>query len=297
MRTSLSKTELKNDLLYDTLEALAFSLSQLKLPLYVVGATARDIIMKVLNDDDVRRRTNDLDVAIALQEWGEFDRVKESLESNHFIKVKNKQKFYYKGKNHENDFEVDVVPFGRIAENERICWPPEGNPVMSVRCFEDVMADSISISINDEVNFKIASLCGQFLIKFDTWIARHANTDKDAIDMFYFLDKYYTTMVMDQKTPPDEIELESDNEDLEFIVLCARWIAYDISKMLSTEHLKYYISFIQEELDKEESSTLIFHFMKNMNEDKDNRYDVCYEIWRNIKDFLQKELELRNNEN
>ena len=95
----------------------------------------------------------------------------------------------------------------------------------------------------------------------------------------------------------DEIELESDNEDLEFIVLCARWIAYDISKMLSTEHLKYYISFIQEELDKEESSTLIFHFMKNMNEDKDNRYDVCYEIWRNIKDFLQKELELRNNEN
>ena len=96
---------------------------------------------------------------------------------------------------------------------------------------------------------------------------------------------------------PDEIELESDNEDLEFIVLCARWIAYDISKMLSTEHLKYYISFIQEELDKEESSTLIFHFMKNMNEDKDNRYDVCYEIWRNIKDFLQKELELRNNEN
>lgn len=104
-------------------------------------------------------------------------------------------------------------------------------------------------------------------------------------------------MVMDQKTPPDEIELESDNEDLEFIVLCARWIAYDISKMLSTEHLKYYISFIQEELDKEESSTLIFHFMKNMNEDKDNRYDVCYEIWRNIKDFLQKELELRNNEN
>ena len=122
MRTSLSKTELKNDLLYDTLEALAFSLSQLKLPLYVVGATARDIIMKLLNEDDVRRRTNDLDVAIALQEWGEFDRVKESLESNHFIKVKNKQKFYYKGKNHENDFEVDVVPFGRIAENERICW-------------------------------------------------------------------------------------------------------------------------------------------------------------------------------
>lgn len=297
MKTSLTKDELKNDLLYNTLRALSHSLSQLNIPLYVVGATARDIIMKLLNEGEVRRRTNDLDVAIALQEWSDFDRVKDVLQSNHFKKVKDKQKFYYKDENNDNDFEVDVVPFGKIAEDEQICWPPEGNPVMSVRCFEDVMANSISISINDEVHFDIASLCGQFLIKFDAWIDRHANTDKDAIDMFYFLDKYYTTMVMDGEIPPDEIGPNEDEDDLEFITLSARWIAYDIGKMLNSEHLVYYIEFIQSELDREEDSTLIYHFMKNMDEEKDNRYEICFDIWSNIKDYLQKELEKRDNGN
>ena len=79
MKNSLSKEELKNDLLYDTLKALSSSLQSLNIPLYVVGATARDVMMKLLSEDEVRRRTNDLDVAIALQDWSDFDRVKKSL--------------------------------------------------------------------------------------------------------------------------------------------------------------------------------------------------------------------------
>lgn len=296
MKTSLTKDELKNDLLYNTLKALSHSLTELSIPLYVVGAIARDIMMKLLKEGEVRRRTNDLDVAIALQDWLDFDRVKDALQSNHFKKVKDKQKFYYKGENSDNDFEVDVVPFGKIAENEQICWPPEGNPVMSVRCFEDVMAHSISISVNDDVSFEIAPLCGQFIIKFDTWIDRHASTDKDATDMFYFLDKYYTAMVMNDAVPPDEIGLEGE-DDPDLIVLSARWMAYDIGKMLNKIHLEYYIQVIQDELDKEEDSILIYHFMKNMDEDRDERYEICYDIWNNIKDYLQKEIEQRSNEN
>lgn len=297
MKTSLTKEELKNDLLYNTLKALSRSLSQLGIPLYVVGATARDIMMKLLKEDEARRRTNDLDVAIALQDWTDFDKVKDTLQSNHFEKMENKQKFYYKGENNDNDFEVDVVPFGKIATNEQICWPPEGNPVMSVRCFEDVMAHSISILVNGDVSFEIAPLCGQFLIKFDTWIDRHASTDKDATDMYYFLDKYYIAMVMNDVTSPDEIGPHEKEDNLDIIVLSARWIAYDIGNMLNTEHLEYYIKSIQNELNKEEDSMLLYHFMKNMDEDKEDKYEICYEIWSNIKDYMQKRLEQRSYEN
>lgn len=250
MKNSLSKEELKNDLLYDTLKALSSSLQGLKIPLYVVGATARDVMMKLLCEDEVRRRTNDLDVAIALQNWSDFDRVKEKLEQNHFKKVKDKQKFFYKGEANDNDFEVDVVPFGNIAVNEQICWPPEGNPVMSVRCFDDVMAHSMDVSVDDEITFKIAPLYGQFLIKFDTWIDRHAKTDKDAVDMFYFLNSYYRVKVMNDSMPPDEIYVSDDDKEPTYEVLSARWLAYDISKILSTEHLVYYIEIIEEELKK-----------------------------------------------
>ncbi len=296
MKNSLCKDELKNDLLYDTLKALSKSLLEIDIPLYVVGATARDITMKLLGEYEVRRRTNDLDVAIALQNWSDFDKVKEKLEQNHFKKVKDKQKFFYKGADGNNDFEVDVVPFGSIAIDEQICWPPEGNPVMSVRCFDDVMAYSMDISIDDEIIFKIAPLYGQFLIKFDTWIDRHAKTDKDAIDMFYFLNSYYRVKVMDNNTPPDQIYLRDDN-DPDYIILSARWLAYDISKILTTEHLTYYVEIIKEELEKEERSTLLYHFTNNLPENKEDRYELCFNVWSDIRKFFIMELELRNNGN
>lgn len=297
MKNSLSKEELKNDLLYDTLKALSSSLQSLNIPLYVVGATARDVMMKLLGEDEVRRRTNDLDVAIALQDWSDFDRVKKKLEQNHFNKVKDKQKFIYKGEANDNDFEVDVVPFGNIAVNEQICWPPEGNPVMSVRCFDDVMAHSMDVSVGDEITFKIAPLYGQFLIKFDAWIDRHAKTDKDAVDMFYFLNSYFNVKVMNDSVPPDEIYASDDDKELTHEVLSARWLAYDISKILSTEHLVYYIEIIEEELKKEENSLLLYHFMNNISEDKEDRYELCFDIWSEIRNFLSKELEVRNDEN
>lgn len=252
--------------------------------------------MKLLDEGEVRRRTNDLDVAIALHDWSDFDKIKEKLEQNHFKKVKDKQKFLYMGEANNNDFEVDVVPFGNIAVNEQICWPPEGNPVMSVRCFNDVMKHSIDISINNEISFKIAPLYGQFLIKFDTWIDRHAKTDKDAVDMFCFLDNYYRVKVMNDNIPPEEIYIEEDKAPT-YEILSARWLAYDISKVLSTEHLIYYIGIIEEELNKEEKSFLLYHFMNNISEDKEDRYELCFDIWNEIRNFLKKELETRKNGN
>lgn len=39
----------------------------------------------------------------------------------------------------KNDYEIDIVPFGELEEDEKVAWPPEGNPEMSVKCFRDVM--------------------------------------------------------------------------------------------------------------------------------------------------------------
>ncbi len=50
MKNSLSKEGLENDALYETLKTLSDCITSLGLKLYVVGATARDIMMKLLND-------------------------------------------------------------------------------------------------------------------------------------------------------------------------------------------------------------------------------------------------------
>lgn len=66
MEYKISKEELGNDWLYSTLIALDKCMAAHGLPLYVVGARARDVAMKLMKGDEPKRRTEDLDVAIAI---------------------------------------------------------------------------------------------------------------------------------------------------------------------------------------------------------------------------------------
>ena len=69
MEYRIQKSDLTNYLLAETLQALSACYRQLQRPLYVVGATARDISLRLLHVDNIPRSTLDLDVAVALQNW------------------------------------------------------------------------------------------------------------------------------------------------------------------------------------------------------------------------------------
>lgn len=289
MKNSITKIELENDLLYGTLQVLHNCVSGMGLNLYVVGATARDLTMKLLDETASQRKTKDLDVAIALSDWSQFNNLSEVLQANNFHKGKAKQKFYYKGEHHENDYEVDIVPFGEIADDEIIAWPPDGTPEMSVKCFADVMGNAIPISVNDEFTVHIAPLAGQFFIKLDSWMDRHDRDHKDADDMFFILGKFYMTSVMDGQTPTDDVD---DNEEV--LISGAQWIASIMRSILSTEHLNYYSNKIKEELDKETESELLKDFIKLYGDEKDDAYETSYAIWNSIYEVLNKEISARN---
>ena len=120
MEYKITKEELGNDWLYSTLVALNKCMAEHGLPLYVVGARARDVAMKLMKGDEPKRRTEDLDVAIAIEDWQTFDDICKTLENNHFKRHGETQKFFYKGVNGDLDFEVDIVPFGGVAVDEKI---------------------------------------------------------------------------------------------------------------------------------------------------------------------------------
>ena len=286
MEYKIDKAKFANDPLYETLAALQKSLEQLNLQLYIVGACARDIAMIVLNVPASARRTIDIDVAIALDNWEMFDKVSELLKQNYFKKDPYaKQKFYYKGEDGTNDYEVDVVPFGPLANNEVIGWPPEGNPEMSVRCFEDVMKDADTIIVDENVRFCIASLSGQFLIKLDAWIDRHLKTDKDARDMFYIIDNFYWTSIVDKFPPPERVT-NSDDPAFDDFVAGAQWIASELRSLLSDEHRTYYVDFINSELSLEDNSKLVQHLVTASNNSNVRNYSNIRLALQNIVNIL-----------
>lgn len=296
MEYNISKEELGNDWLYNTLIALDKCMAEHGLPLYVVGARARDIAMKLLKGDVPKRRTEDLDVAIAIENWQTFDEICLTLQKNHFKRNGTTQKFVYEGESGDIDFEVDIVPFGGIAVDEKIGWPPEGNPVMSVKCFQDVMKEAVTVTVDNQLTVKMAPLCGQFLIKLDAWNDRHAATDKDAEDMFFILRNYLDIQLLKDSVPPEVVTFEDESTDT--ILWGAQWLAFDISKLLTTEHLQFYADLIAEEMGKEEKSELIYHFMKHYgNKDMDDisrYYDTCRNIWSEVGKILFNELKERN---
>lgn len=255
MEYNITRDTLQNNLLYDTLKALSKVMYDLQLDVYVVGALARDIAMEILKMPPSPRRTADLDVAIALKDWSQFELLKEQLLKNNFVKGKPKQRFYYKGEDGNNDYEIDIVPFGKLETDEKVAWPPEGNPEMSVKCFKDVMNIADTVVIDDTIIVKMAPLSGQFLIKFDTWIDRHMLTDKDAADMLYIMDNFYLAYVSFKQPVPDEVQETSERFDL--LNGGARWIACEMREFLTNEHLQFYTNQLQEQIELDENSPLI----------------------------------------
>lgn len=283
MKNYLSKDELDNELLVDTLRALSKVLSSKGLDLIIVGASARDIAMKLLGADSSKRKTADLDVAVALKDWTQYEELTVALKENYFKKLTAHQKFAYKGENHDNDYEVDIVPFGQVADDELVKWPPKGCPEMSVRCYDDVMEYAVDVNI-DGIPVKIAPLAGQFLIKLDTWIDRNDRETKDAIDMRFIMLQYYMANIMDCEDIPDAVSLEGNDS----LLWGAQWIAFETSKMLTTRHLTYYVELLQDELQKEEGSRLLKHLTLG--------YEESPEDWVAMRKALDEMLKIWNKE-
>lgn len=260
MTYTLKREELGNDLLMSVLEALTNAYKEIGSEVYVVGAAARDLSLKLLRAGSAPRRTMDLDVAVLLEKWNEYEHLTEILIKDGFIKAPEKQRFYY-CRIENVGYEVDIVPFGDIAQEEMVAWPPEGNPVMSVRCFADVMKNADKVVVEGRFAFRMASLSGQWLIKLDAWCDRHLMTRKDAADMQFILENAYIALALSSDAIPDTISLDASTFDQ--TVAGAEWIASDLLNMLSKDHKMYYANMLDSEVIQREDSQLVNDLLDN----------------------------------
>ena len=279
MGLTISSEKIGNPLLVELLRKLADSFNKMDKDFYVIGATARDIIMQQLLNTESKRRTRDLDIAIAIPDWNTFEQVKQSLIADGFEKSRDMQQRFYYG-----EYELDIVPYGVVAkEDDNIYWPPEEVVAMSVKGFDEVLSEAITVSIDDEFEVKIASLHGLFLLKFNAWLDRNAKTSKDAEDMSFILSNYFMAN-LDREIHPEVYDWENFDE----YIVGGYWLAHDLVTLLDAKQLNYYKEVIEGELTKEEESRLI-------NQMIENSYGLKYETVRDtlqaMSDVFQKAIE------
>ncbi|PRX56267.1 nucleotidyl transferase AbiEii/AbiGii toxin family protein [Flagellimonas meridianipacifica] len=221
---------------------------------FVIGATARDIIMELHNEKS-GRLTHDLDIAITVNDWEQWKKVEEEIISlENFTKDKNqKQRFIYKGK-----FQLDIVPFGEIMKQDsRIFWPPDEEFAMSVLGFSAADEAALSISIDKETDIKIATLSGIFLLKIAAWKDRNHKNNKDADDMGFILENYLN--INSERAAMEHYDEVYGVEPFSTITSGATLLGKDINELLKT-HQKTKASIVEiltAENNKKEDSKLI----------------------------------------
>ena len=252
MNFQLSSEKIGNPLLMDLLRKISKCFAEMNQVYFVIGATARDLIVRQLVGIASSRRTRDLDLAIAIPDWSAFDDITEALLARGLTKdLKMKQRFY------DGDYELDLVPYGAVAKpDDHIYWPPEEDIAMSVKGFAEVLSDAITVSIDGAFDVKIASLHGLFILKFSAWMDRHMATRKDADDMEVIIRHYFFANL--SRNPRPEVY---DWKDFDEWIVGAYWLANDISRLLPVEQLRFYARRLEEEYRKSEQSHLMLQML------------------------------------
>lgn len=79
MSLNISSEKIDDPLLIELLRQLNQTFSRIGSDFFVIGATARDIILRALVNTSARRKTKDLDIAIAVTGWDKYNEICQEL--------------------------------------------------------------------------------------------------------------------------------------------------------------------------------------------------------------------------
>jgi predicted nucleotidyltransferase len=209
-RLSISAERPVDTLTLQILKLLDGLLRREGIPYMLVGASARDLLLHHVYGHAVTRATYDLDYAILVDSWKQFNAVKHLILTIEGFtdKGRNPQRLYYRPPNAQFDAIIDTIPFGELEKPDRtIAWPPNADIVMNVAAFTDVFASSIVIEIEPGLSIPVPSLAGLVILKLFAWLDRR--NAKDVQDIRRLLETYTDAGNVDRlyDEKPNELEL------------------------------------------------------------------------------------------
>lgn len=211
------------------------------------GATARDILFFHMHGIESWRMTMDVDISIQLPDWGTYNAFGREMLSSGFANLHegHDEKFT----DEETGQEVDLLPFGEIAdEGSNIIWPND-NSAWSVIGFQNAYDHALSLAVNGENDrtliLPLISIPALVLLKI---IAVHdrplVRAKKDGTDIGFVIQHYLEVGNGDRlKAPPHNDIMSSVGSDIDraSAVLLGR----DIRTMTTTDSRDYVIKIIE----------------------------------------------------
>ena len=235
-------------------EAIAKAAAASGISFFVVGATARDILLKYAYGIDPKRATVDVDIGVHVQDWDAFDRFKSALtESGQFESTQVPQRVRY-----ERNLPVDIVPFGEIEEEpNEIRWPPGQAIIMNVLGFDDAYRSAELVRLREAptLDVRFATLSGLVILKFIAWKDRSSRTNKDALDLAYIMQVYLDAGNQERLHEEHSDLLDDDNFD--YVITGSRLLGRDIAEIISPTVRAQILAILDDETGDQQQYRLV----------------------------------------
>ena len=212
-KLSVSPERPVDRVIVEVLTAIDRAARELGIGYFVAGAMARDLVLHHVFAFDTIRATSDIDIAVHVSDWDQFDSLTQRLiDSQGFsVDLRSAQRLYYL-----SAFPVDLVPFGGVVEsNGHISWPPDRAFAMNVTGYDDALGRTLDIEVTSDLLVPVASLAGLATLKIIAWLDRGQMNPKDAQDLALLLRRYAETIDPDDLHGNEAKILEAVDYDYE----------------------------------------------------------------------------------
>lgn len=208
-------------------EVVLDAANALGIPVFMAGAMARDLILFHGYGIDTGRKTEDVDWAMMVNTWDEFEALKARLVSTgEFSAQQPAHRLKY-----GNSLVIDLIPFGGIADEKGvISWPPEHHTVMTVLGFDEAYENTLKAKLPGDLEINVVSLTALVLLKLFAWNERHLLAPrKDAHD-FALIARHYVD-AGNQDRLYEEFSHLLDEADFDYEVSGARMLGRDMARI------------------------------------------------------------------
>ena len=234
--------------------------SSSKCEYFVAGATARDIVLVNVYGLRPGRATRDIDFGIAIENWEQFEVLKERLIATREFSAapRAQQRLIYTDQTDGFSIPVDLIPFRGIASpHGTFAWPPSRDIVVNVAGFEEALESSVVIEAAEGLTVRVASPPGLTLLKLTAWADRGRETTKDAADLHLLLATYADAGNTDRLYDQEIDLLEAVGFDME--LAGAELLGRDVATICKTQTLDQIRSIVTSERNRER---LISHMVR-----------------------------------
>ena len=248
---------------------------------FLVGATARELILRHVFGRGRGRRTLDIDFGIAVRDWNHFRTLKSAMvEQAGFTSHRNVQPLHY---NSTPTVVVDLIPFGEVERaDQTIAWPPDEAIVMKVTGFSDGLKSAVLVRLDKNLVIPVVNIPVLLVLKLFAWLDRK-HEKRDAADIHTLLKEYGDAGNEDRLYGEELNLLEAEGYDFE--LAGARLLGRDAAGVISEDTKKRARDILESDSQIEELTNQIIISSLDMDPERVHRCELLISKLR--EGFLQ----------